>query len=107
MLTARGQTVDKVVGLKLGADDYLSKPFDMSELMARIEVLLRRSPGRASFAGQTSQIGRLRMIFVGLTVTRDDEVVNLSSPRVPALRYFVEHRGATLSRDELLKNVSD
>src|ERR1700759_1748232 len=64
MLTARGQTVDKVVGLKLGADDYLTKPFDMSELMARVEALLRRSPNRvATTPGQICQIDNLRIDF--------------------------------------------
>jgi two-component system, OmpR family, alkaline phosphatase synthesis response regulator PhoP len=105
MLTARGQTVDKVVGLKLGADDYLTKPFDMTELMARIEALLRRSPGKPAAPGQTCQIGRLRIDFRGTTVTRDDELVNLSAREFQLLRYFVEHRGATLSRDELLTKV--
>jgi two-component system alkaline phosphatase synthesis response regulator PhoP len=105
VLTARGQTVDKVVGLKLGADDYLTKPFDMTELMARIEALLRRSPGKTAPSGQACQIGTLRIDFRGTTVTRDDEVVALSAREFQLLRYFVEHRGATLSRDELLTNV--
>ncbi len=104
ILTARGQTIDKVVGLKLGADDYLTKPFEMAELMARIEALLRRSPGKVA-AGATCQIGRLRIDFRGTTVTRDDEIINLSAREFQLLRYFVEHRGATLSRDELLTNV--
>src|ERR1700752_1401213 len=59
LLTARGQTVDKVVGLKLGADDYVTKPFDTMELMVRIEALLRRSPGRATHT--ILQLGALRM----------------------------------------------
>jgi DNA-binding response OmpR family regulator len=106
MLTARGQTVDKVVGLKLGADDYLTKPFDMSELMARVEALLRRSPNKAATVpGQTCQIENLRVDFRGTSVTRDGEAVNLSAREFQLLRYFVEHRGATLSRDELLTQV--
>ncbi len=105
MLTARGQTIDKVVGLKLGADDYLTKPFEMPELMARIEALLRRSPNKIMSPGQMCQIGSLRIDFRGTTVTRDDEILNLSAREFQLLRYFVEHRGATLSRDELLKQV--
>src|SRR5581483_791947 len=71
MLTARGQTVDKVVGLKLGADDYVTKPFDMLELMARIEALLRRSPGRASETGGIHQVGRIRIDLPGTEVMRN------------------------------------
>ncbi len=107
ILTARGQTVDKVVGLKLGADDYLTKPFDMSELMARVEALLRRSPNKltSTTSAQSCQIDNLRIDFRGTSVTRDGEVVNLSAREFQLLRYFVEHRGATLSRDELLTQV--
>ena len=94
-----------MVGLKLGADDYLTKRFEMPELMARIEALLRRSPSKLASPGQTCQIGKLRIDLRGTTVTRDDEIVNLSAREFQLLRYFIEHRGATLSRDELLKQV--
>lgn len=77
----------------------------MPELMARIEALLRRSPNKVLSAGQMCQIGNLRIDFRGTTVTRDDEILNLSAREFQLLRYFVEHRGATLSRDELLKEV--
>ena len=105
ILTARGQTVDKVVGLKLGADDYLTKPFEMPELMARVEALLRRSPNKIAAPPQICQIGNLRIDFRGTTVTRDDDLIGLSAREFHLLRYFIEHRGATLSRDELLKEV--
>jgi two-component system alkaline phosphatase synthesis response regulator PhoP len=107
ILTARSHTVDKVVGLKLGADDYLTKPFEMSELMARVEALLRRSPNKAASASapQSCQIDDLRIDFRGTSVTRNGEIVNLSAREFQLLRYFVEHRGATLSRDELLTQV--
>ena len=105
MLTARGQTVDKVVGLKLGADDYLTKPFEMVELLARIEALLRRERRRASGQTPICQIGSLRIDLRGTEVTRNGNVVNLSAREFQLLRYLVEHRGATLSRDEILKEV--
>lgn len=103
LLTARGQTVDKVVGLKLGADDYVTKPFDTLELMARIEALLRRAPVRS---GQGAyQFGEIRIDIPGTKVTRGGEVVYLSAQEFQLLRYFVERAGTTLSRDEILRQV--
>lgn len=104
MLTARGQVVDKVLGLKIGADDYLTKPFDMMELLARIEVLLRR-PANPRTNGAAFQIGSLRVDFRSTSVWRGGEPVALSAREFQLLRYFVEHRGETISREELLKNV--
>jgi two-component system, OmpR family, alkaline phosphatase synthesis response regulator PhoP len=103
MLTARGQVVDKVLGLKIGADDYMTKPFDAMELMARIEALLRRSNVPAASIVQT--FGTLRIDLRGTVVTRDGKVVPLSAREFQLLRYFVEHPGTTLSRDVLLKEV--
>ncbi len=105
MLTARGQVVDKVIGLKIGADDYLPKPFDMMELLARIEVLLRRPPGPRTDNGAAFQCGAVRVDFRSTSVWRDGKQVALSAREFQLLRYFVEHRGDTISRDELLKNV--
>jgi two-component system alkaline phosphatase synthesis response regulator PhoP len=105
MLTARGQVVDKVVGLKLGADDYLTKPFEMMELLARIEALLRRAPNRKGEALDSYRFGDVRVDFRRAEVTREDEVVELSALEFKLLKYFIENRGATLSRDELLDRV--
>jgi two-component system alkaline phosphatase synthesis response regulator PhoP len=103
MLTARGQVVDKVLGLKIGADDYLTKPFDAMELMARIEALLRR--GNAPAASGIQTFGTLRIDLRGTVVTRKGQIVPLSAREFQLLRYFVEHPGTTLSRDVLLKEV--
>jgi two-component system alkaline phosphatase synthesis response regulator PhoP len=105
MLTARGQTVDKVVGLKLGADDYLTKPFEMMELLARVEALLRRGRKRAEGPNAICQVGSLRIDLRGTEVTRNGSVINLSAREFQLLRYLFEHRGATLSRDEILREV--
>jgi len=105
MLTARGQTSDKVNGLKIGADDYVTKPFNMRELMARVEALLRRAPSRPVVQTGGIDFGSIHVDLVGTEATRDGEVVNLSAREFQLLRYFIEHRGATLSRDELLKQV--
>lgn len=105
MLTARGQTVDKVLGLKIGADDYLTKPFEMMELMARIEALLRRAPAKAVAQQGPLQIGALTIDLRGTTVSRDRKPVRLSAREFQLLRYFIEHRGTTLSRDDILRDV--
>jgi two-component system alkaline phosphatase synthesis response regulator PhoP len=106
MLTARGQVVDKVVGLKLGADDYLVKPFEMAELLARIEALLRRSASTSAAAGGDSyRFGDVTVDFRRAEVTKKGVPVELSAREFKLLRYFVEHRGAALSRDELLNEV--
>src|SRR6202049_3626021 len=105
MLTARGQTGDKVNGLKIGADDYVTKPFNMQELMARVEALLRRAPIRPAAQAAVSEFGSIHVNLMGTEATRDGKTVNLSAREFQLLRYFIEHRGATLSRDELLKQV--
>lgn len=106
MLTARGQIVDKVVGLKLGADDYLAKPFEMIELLARVEALLRRAPGENAQAEDgVYEFGRVQVDLRRSEVLRNGEPVDLSALEFRLLRYFVEHRGETLSRDTLLNEV--
>ncbi|HET9362976.1 MAG TPA: response regulator transcription factor [Vicinamibacterales bacterium] len=106
MLTARGQVVDRVVGLKLGADDYLVKPFEMAELLARIEALLRRGAAASSTTvGDTYRFGDISIDLRKAEVTRAGQPIELSAREFKLLRYFVEHRGAALSRDELLNEV--
>jgi two-component system alkaline phosphatase synthesis response regulator PhoP len=105
ILTARGQTVDKVVGLKLGADDYVTKPFEMAELMARIEVLLRRSHPKAEAAPEFQEFGDIRVDWEGTEVTRHGATVALSAREFQLLRYFAEHPGKTLSRADILREV--
>jgi two-component system, OmpR family, alkaline phosphatase synthesis response regulator PhoP len=105
MLTARGQVVDRVVGLKLGADDYLTKPFETIELMARLEALLRRRSSGAQPGGETYRFGDVVVDFRRAEVTRGGDRVELSAREFKLLRHFIAHRGATLSRDELLSEV--
>jgi len=105
MLTARGQTLDKVLGLKLGADDYLTKPFEMIELTARVEALLRRAPAKSPDQQQVYHVGPLQIDVRGTTVSRDGKPVRLSAREFQLLRYLVERQGATLSRDQILKDV--
>ena len=106
MLTARRQVADRVVGLKLGADDYLTKPFDVSELLARVEARLRRAPS-AGLSGPPGayRFGDVQVDFRRAEVRRGGRPVELSAKEYQLLRYFVEHRGAALTRDELLNGV--
>ena len=99
MLTARGQVVDRVVGLKLGADDYLVKPFEMAELLARIEALLRRGTApvvERAPVGETFRFGEISIDFRKAEVTKSGQPIELSAREFKLLRYFVEHRGAAL-----------
>jgi two-component system, OmpR family, alkaline phosphatase synthesis response regulator PhoP len=107
MLTARGQVSDKVRGLKLGADDYVTKPFDNAELLARIEARLRpASAGPAPAAARAPISVRDVTIDVrAAEVRKAGRTVDLSPREFHLLRYFVDHRGATLSRSELLQHV--
>jgi two-component system alkaline phosphatase synthesis response regulator PhoP len=105
MLTARSQVVDRVVGLKLGADDYVAKPFETIELLARIEALLRRARAPMADAAGTYAFGSVRIDFRRAEVTRDGEPVALSAMEYKLLVYFIRNRGAVLSRDEMLDKV--
>ncbi|MEW5978861.1 MAG: response regulator transcription factor [Acidobacteriota bacterium] len=105
MLTARGQVVDKVVGLKLGADDYLTKPFEMMELLARVEALLRRSQSVNAKSRQSYRFGNVLVDFPSTEVFCEGKRLELSAREFQLLRYFIEHRGETLSRDQLLNEV--
>jgi DNA-binding response OmpR family regulator len=109
ILTALGQSVEKVAGLKLGADDYVTKPFDTPELMARVEALLRRAPnkpdGVRSDVSEVYQLGEILLDARRGKVSRNGRPVNLTSREFQLFRYLVEHRGITVSREELLEQV--
>jgi two-component system alkaline phosphatase synthesis response regulator PhoP len=106
MLTARTQVVDRVVGLKLGADDYLTKPFETIELLARIEALLRRAPsGPSGLTLERYQFGAITVDVRKAEVMLKGQPLDLSAKEFQLLKYFIEHRGATVSRDELLQEV--
>jgi len=105
MLTARGQSVDKILGLKIGADDYVTKPFDTMELLARVEALLRRSRTYSNSLPAVQRIGALAIDLPGTTVARNGKPVPLSAREFQLLRYLLEHRGVTMSRGDILKDV--
>ncbi len=107
MLTARGQEIDRVVGLRAGADDYVTKPFSFLELLARVEAVLRRSSGRRGGQGGPScyVLGTVTLDFERLEARRDGEVVDLTPREFGLLRFFICHEGEVLSRDKLLDAV--
>ncbi len=105
MLTARGQVVDKVLGLKLGADDYLTKPFEMLELLARVEAQLRRAAASNTPGAPRYQFGNIVMDVRKAEVRRNGQLIDMSAREFLLLKYFIEHREATLTRDELLNDV--
>ncbi len=104
MLTARGQEIDKVVGLKIGADDYVTKPFSFMELMARVEALLRRTT-RKNELPEEFRFGDVIVNFKKFEVTRSGTPIELSAREFNILKYFIEHRGEVISRDQLLDSV--
>ncbi len=105
MLTARTQMTDKVKGLKIGADDYLTKPFEMPELLARVEALLRRGSRAGHDGPDFYDCGPLHIDMRKSEVTRDGSPAPLSTKEFQLLRYLLENRGRTISREELLKEV--
>ncbi len=105
MLTARGRAEDTVHGLKIGADDYVAKPFDMGELMARVGALLRRAWPNGPLQPDIYEFGSVRVDLRGTEVTRYGKIVDLSAREFQLLRFLIEHRGETLSRDVLLRDV--
>jgi DNA-binding response OmpR family regulator len=104
MLTARGQEVDKVVGLELGADDYVTKPFSIRELLARVKAVLRRTKALPKEQDQYS-FADIEVDLRHCSVTRSTKAVDISSKEFELLKYFICHSGETLSRDRLLEDV--
>jgi two-component system, OmpR family, alkaline phosphatase synthesis response regulator PhoP len=102
-LTARTHTIDKIAGLKLGADDYVTKPFEAAELMARIQALLRRTP--AQNGHDVHQFGSIVVDLQRGEVTRDGRSVHLATREFELLRYLIERSGTPVSREELLAAV--
>ena len=104
LVTARGETVDKVDGLNSGADDYITKPFKIEELLARMNAVLRRSRQSAAKASVLKN-GRISMTADEMKVTSGGKSVELSKNEFFLLKYFLENAGKILSREDIIKNV--
>ena len=102
LLTAKGEEIDKVLGLELGADDYVTKPFSLRELLARIRAVLRRGDSEVS---EKVKIGKLDINFSTYNAAENSVPVNLSSKEFDILNYLWNKRNKTVSRDELLSNI--
>ncbi|WP_033289483.1 two-component system response regulator CseB [Amycolatopsis jejuensis] len=107
MVSARGDAVDVVLGLEAGADDYVTKPFDTSVLIARIEAVLRRTGWSGSGEGARTRFGDLEIDRAGLDVRRNGQPVDLTPTELRLLLRFAESPGTVLSRDTLLAGVWD
>ena len=104
MLTAKGQEKERIAGLDIGADDYITKPFSLEELLARIKAVLRRTdPARA--VGQTFKFGDLNIDMAGLVVRRNNKEIEISKREAQIIQFFAANPNRVISREEFYENV--
>jgi len=104
MLTAKGEEIDKVLGLELGADDYITKPFSLRELLARIKAILRRSQNTLQKAGEVL-IGKLNINFSSYDAYNEGNPVAMTHKEFEVLKFLWQHKNETVSRDQLLLEI--
>lgn len=106
LLTAKGEEIDKVVGLEIGADDYVTKPFSLRELLARVKAILRRGENLVmNEAERAVKIGKLEVNFNGYKATSKNKDVAMSHKEFEILHYLWKHRNSTVSREDLLTEI--
>ena len=105
MLTAKSDLVDKILGLEFGADDYITKPFDLRELGARVRALLRRMEEAGRFKDEAVACGDLEISFARMTVKKRGQLLNLTPKEFAILKLLIQARGAVISRETILDKV--
>jgi len=105
LLTAKGEEIDKVLGLELGADDYITKPFSLRELLARIKAILRRAPSTSHDNEGMVRIGNISVNFRNYVAVEGDHEVKMSHKEYEILHYLYKNEGKTVDRDDLMSNV--
>jgi DNA-binding response OmpR family regulator len=105
LLTAKGEEVDKVLGLEFGADDYITKPFSLRELLARVKAVLRRTPSEKISAVKKITIGLLEIDIENYTALKKGKSIAMTSKEFEIIRYLWQHQQQVISRDDLLKHV--
>jgi len=105
MLTAKGEEIDKVVGLEIGADDYITKPFSIRELLARIKAHLRRAEREEKAVPKVYSFGDVEIDFAHFKVRRRGEELDFTSIEMEILKYFIAHRGEVVARDDFLDKI--
>jgi len=105
MLTAKGGEIDKVVGLEIGADDYMTKPFSIRELLARIKAHLRHAEREEEAVSKVYSFGDIEIDFAQFKVRRKGEELDITSLELEIIKYFIAHKGVVVSRDDLLDKV--
>ncbi len=104
-LTAKGEEIDKVLGLELGADDYITKPFGLRELLARTKAVLRRTEGMTGGPTETMKLGTIEIDFKTYTASRAGVTLQMTPKEFELLKFLWQHRNQAVSRDQLLTNV--
>jgi DNA-binding response OmpR family regulator len=105
MLTAKGEEVDKVLGLEFGADDYITKPFSLRELLARVKAVLRRTPADKTSKETKITLGLLEIDFESYTATKKGKEVPMTSKEFDVVRFLWQHQKQVVKRDDLLTEV--
>lgn len=104
LLTAKGEEIDKVLGLELGADDYITKPFSLRELLARVKVILQRTEN-FNVPNDEYTVGNLNINFSNYSANSNGEDVNLSHREFEVIKYLIDNKNTIVTRDDLLRDV--